>query len=83
MIQTSALRTMATKPASYRWMQLLMGALEALRASGKTEVILLKPAEKSEWKKALTKVHREMEGKIGKDLVRSIYKETGFDPDKL
>jgi C4-dicarboxylate-binding protein DctP len=58
-------------------------ALEALRASGKTEVIRLTPQEKAEWKKALVKVHRKMEGQIGKDLVRSIYKETNFDPDKL
>ena len=58
-------------------------ALEALRASGKTEVIRLTPQEKAEWKKALVKVHREMEGQIGKDLLRSVYKETNFDPDKL
>ena len=58
-------------------------ALETLRASGKTEVIRLTPQEKAEWKKALVEVHRKMEGRIGRDLVRSIYKETNFDPDKL
>jgi C4-dicarboxylate-binding protein DctP len=28
-------------------------------------------------------VHQKMEGRIGKDLIESIYKETGFDPAKL
>ena len=28
-------------------------------------------------------VHQKMEGRIGKDLIQSIYKETGFDPAKL
>ena len=58
-------------------------AVDALRASGKTEVIRLTPQEKTEWRKALVKVHREMESRIGKDLVRAIYQETGFDPNKL
>jgi len=29
------------------------------------------------------KVHQENESRIGKDLIQSIYKETGFDPNKL
>jgi C4-dicarboxylate-binding protein DctP len=29
------------------------------------------------------KVHSEMESRIGKELIQSIYKETGFDPAKL
>jgi C4-dicarboxylate-binding protein DctP len=58
-------------------------ALAKIKASGKTQVIALTPAEKSAWKKALVKVHKENEGRIGKDLIQSIYKETGFDPNKL
>ena len=58
-------------------------ALEAVRKSGKTQVITLTPEEKREWKKALIKVHKENESRIGKDLIESIYKETGFDPAKL
>jgi C4-dicarboxylate-binding protein DctP len=58
-------------------------ALEAVRKSGKTEIITLTPQEKHEWKKALIKVHKENESRIGKDLIESIYKETGFDPGKL
>ena len=57
-------------------------ALEALRRTGKTQVIVLTPEEKRAWKKALVKVHAEMAGRIGKDLVESIYRETGFDPGK-
>jgi C4-dicarboxylate-binding protein DctP len=58
-------------------------ALDAVRKSGKTQIIALTPAEKKAWEKALVKVHRENEGRIGKDLIQSIYKETGFDPNKL
>jgi C4-dicarboxylate-binding protein DctP len=55
-------------------------ALEAVKKSGKTQIITLSPEEKAAWKKALVPVHREMEGRIGKDLIQSIYKETGFKP---
>ena len=58
-------------------------ALEAVRKSGKTEIITLTPEQKKAWKKALVKVHKEAESRIGKDLIQSIYKETGFDPAKL
>ena len=57
--------------------------LELVRKSGKTQIISLTPQEKLEWKKALVKVHLEHEAKIGKELLQSIYKETGFDPKKL
>ena len=55
-------------------------ALEAVRKSGKTEIITLTPAQKAEWKKALVPVHREMESRIGKDIIQEVYKETGFKP---
>jgi C4-dicarboxylate-binding protein DctP len=58
-------------------------ALDAIERGGKTQVIRLSPQERTEWKRALLPVHREMESRIGKDLIQSIYKETGFDPDKL
>lgn len=57
--------------------------LEAVRKSGKTQVIALTPQEKAVWKKALMPVHREMEGRIGRDLIQAIYRDTGFDPAKL
>jgi C4-dicarboxylate-binding protein DctP len=55
-------------------------ALEGVRKSGKTEVITLTPEQKAEWKKALVPVHREMESRIGKDIIQEVYKETGFKP---
>ncbi|MGE5615422.1 MAG: TRAP transporter substrate-binding protein [Bacillota bacterium] len=58
-------------------------ALDAVKKAGKTEIIKLTPDEKRAWKKALVKVHKENESRIGKDLIESIYKETGFDPNKL
>jgi C4-dicarboxylate-binding protein DctP len=58
-------------------------ALEEIRKSGKTQIITLTPQEKNAWKKALLVTHHEMEGRVGKDLIQSIYKVTGFDPSKL
>src|SRR6476661_1266200 len=55
-------------------------ALEAVRKSGKTEISTLTPAQKAEWKKALLQVHREMESRIGKDVIQEVHKETGFKP---
>jgi C4-dicarboxylate-binding protein DctP len=55
-------------------------AMEGIKKSGKTQIITLTPEEKAVWKKALVVVHREMEGRIGKDLIQSVYKETGFKP---
>lgn len=58
-------------------------ALEAVKKSGKSELITLTPAQKLAWKKALVKVHADREASIGKELIQSIYKQTGFDPAKL
>jgi C4-dicarboxylate-binding protein DctP len=58
-------------------------ALENIRKSGKTQIITLTPQEKAAWKKVALKTHREMEGMIGKDLIQSIYKETGFRPEGM
>jgi C4-dicarboxylate-binding protein DctP len=55
-------------------------ALEAVRKSGKTQIITLTPEEKAAWKKVLVQVHRDMETRIGKDLIQAVYKETGFKP---
>jgi C4-dicarboxylate-binding protein DctP len=56
-------------------------ALEKVKASGKTQVYYPTAQEKSAWKKALIGVHKEMEGRIGKDTIQSVYAETGFRPD--
>ena len=55
-------------------------AIAKVKASGKTQVIVLTPDEKKALKKAMLKVHTEMMERIGKDLITSVYKETGFDP---
>jgi len=57
-------------------------ALEAIKKSGKTQIIALTPEEKHAWKAALLPVHNQMADKIGKDLIQAIYKATGFDPSQ-
>lgn len=51
-------------------------ALEAIKKSGKTTVYALSDKEKAEWRKALQPVHKEMAGRIGKDLIDAVYKES-------
>ncbi|MDP1651969.1 MAG: TRAP transporter substrate-binding protein [Rhodocyclaceae bacterium] len=58
-------------------------ALDMVKKSGKSEIIALTPEQKKAWKKVLVKVHDQMADRVGKDLIKSIYKETGFDPAKL
>ena len=58
-------------------------SLEAVKKSGKTQIYTPTAAERTAFKKATIKVHTDMESRIGKDLIKSIYKETGFDPAKL
>ena len=55
-------------------------ALEGVKKSGKTQVIVPTAEEKAAWKKALVTVHREQESRIGKDIIQAVYKETGFKP---
>jgi len=58
-------------------------ALEKVRQSGKTQIYKPTPAERLVLKKAMAKVHKEMESRIGKETIEAVYKETGFDPNKL
>jgi C4-dicarboxylate-binding protein DctP len=55
--------------------------LESVKKSGKTTVYVLTKEERLAFKKALAPVHQKMEGRIGKEIIQSVYKETGFDPD--
>jgi C4-dicarboxylate-binding protein DctP len=55
-------------------------AIEAVRKSGKTEIITLTPDQKAAMKKALVVVHKENESRVGKDTINEVYKETGFKP---
>jgi C4-dicarboxylate-binding protein DctP len=51
-------------------------ALATMKASGKTQFYELTPAERAAWMKAMMPVHKEMEGRVGKDLIQAIYKES-------
>src|SRR5215470_9675193 len=53
-------------------------ALEAIRKSGRTEIITLTPDEKNQMKKALFAVHKENESRVGKDILAEVYKEVDF-----
>lgn len=58
-------------------------ALEEVRKSGKSEILVPTAAQKLALKKAMVKVHQEMAGRIGKENIDAIYKATNFDPSKL
>ncbi|HYD80882.1 MAG TPA: TRAP transporter substrate-binding protein [Paucimonas sp.] len=51
-------------------------ALAEVKKSGKTQIYNLSLEEQAEWRKALLPVHKEMEGRIGKELIEAIYKES-------
>jgi C4-dicarboxylate-binding protein DctP len=71
----------ATKYANAIAQQENDSSLEKVKASGKTQVYVPTAAEKAAWKKALVGVHKEMESRIGKETIQSVYNETGFKPD--
>ena len=50
-------------------------ALEGIKKGGKTEIYNMTAKEQADWRKALLPVQKEMEGRIGKDLIQAINKE--------
>ena len=58
-------------------------SLAAVRKSGKTRIYTPSNADRQALKRVLFPVHKEFAPKIDEDLIQSIYKETGFDPNKL
>jgi C4-dicarboxylate-binding protein DctP len=52
--------------------------LEAIKKSGFTEVYTLKPEEQKVWMEAMLPVHKQMEGRIGKEIIDLLHKEAGF-----
>jgi len=58
-------------------------ALEGVKKSGKTAVYVLTKDERLALKKAMAPVHLKMADRVGKEILQTIYKETGFDPEKL
>jgi C4-dicarboxylate-binding protein DctP len=51
-------------------------AMAAIRKSGKTTIYELTLPEQAEWRKALLPVQKEMEGRIGKELIEAINNES-------
>lgn len=58
-------------------------ATEAVRKSGRCQVLALTPQERTAWKKAMTPVYREAQARVPKALMDEVFKATGFDPEKL
>ncbi len=52
--------------------------LEAVKASGKTEVTTLTPAEKEAFRAILVPVHDKMADRIGKETIDAVYQAVGF-----
>ena len=52
-------------------------AMDAIKKSGKTTIYNLTAAQQAEWRKALLPVHKEMEGRIGKELIGTFVKAAG------
>jgi C4-dicarboxylate-binding protein DctP len=50
-------------------------ALAAIRKTGKTTVYTLSDPEKAEWRKAMQPVQKQMEGRIGKELIAQVNQE--------
>ncbi len=55
-------------------------AIEAVKKTGKTEILTLTAEQKAAMKKTLLPVHKENESRIGKDIIAEVYKATGFQP---
>jgi len=51
-------------------------AMEGVLKSGKTKVYKLTDQEQLAWRKVLLPVQKEMESRVGKDLIDAINKET-------
>ncbi|GAB4302025.1 MAG: TRAP transporter substrate-binding protein [Desulfuromonadia bacterium] len=56
-------------------------ALEAVRKSGKSQIITLTAAERKEWKRVMDKTHKEHMNRIGADIVKEVYAATGYNPN--
>jgi C4-dicarboxylate-binding protein DctP len=65
----------ATRYANLYAEQENLDALAKVRASGKTQVYELTVDEREVWRRALMPVHREMESRIGRELIQAVYKE--------
>lgn len=55
-------------------------ALAGVKKSGRSQIIYLSAQERAAWKKAMDKAHRENQARIGADIVREVYADTGYKP---
>jgi C4-dicarboxylate-binding protein DctP len=55
-------------------------AMDQIKATGKVQIHVLTDTEKQAWIAKLMPVHKEMEGRFGKDFIDKIYKASGFVP---
>jgi len=53
-------------------------ALEKIKASGKSTIYEPTTAEREEIKKAMMAVHRDMEGRLGRENIQAMYRASGF-----
>jgi C4-dicarboxylate-binding protein DctP len=52
-------------------------ALEAIKKSGKTEIVALTPAQDTAMRKAMEPVYKDVAGRVGQPLIDEFIKETG------
>jgi C4-dicarboxylate-binding protein DctP len=55
-------------------------ALVQIKATGRVQMHVLTETEKQAWVTKLMAVHKEMQGRFGKDFIERVYKESGFVP---
>ena len=55
-------------------------AMDMIKGTGKMQIHVLTDTEKQAWIAKLMPVHKEMEGRFGKDFIAQIYKASGFVP---
>lgn len=55
-------------------------ALEAVRKSGKTQILLPTAEQTAAMRKALVPVHKENESRVGQETIADVYRATGFKP---
>jgi C4-dicarboxylate-binding protein DctP len=53
-------------------------ALAAVKKSGRSQIITLTPQERAAWRKAMDKTHKDNMGRIGADIMKEVYTDTGY-----
>jgi C4-dicarboxylate-binding protein DctP len=55
-------------------------ALEAVKKSGRSQIINLTPQDRAAWRQAMDKTHKDNLSRIGADIVNEVYAATGYKP---